>query len=185
MTEALPDRPDGERCAPASPLGTKTRYPLGSLADACGLSEHALCVRLGLSGSTMQKVLADGLSALCADRYAVRMGYHAAVIWPELLNEAVEEARARRRAQWAAAKKRRYHNDPDYRARQLEYGRQYRAAAKKALAAQKQRWVEANRERVRARGRVNQAAYRARKKAAQSTGFPSCAPQTGDGTVAA
>lgn len=67
-----------------------TRYPLASLAAACGLSEHALCQRLGVKGSDGQRAIREGLSELLADRYAVKMGLHSAVVWPELMDAAIE-----------------------------------------------------------------------------------------------
>lgn len=70
---------------------TKKRYPLAALASAVGLSEHALCVRLGISGTTMQVLRRDGVSELQADRYAVRLNLHAYSVWPEMIDEAAEE----------------------------------------------------------------------------------------------
>lgn len=141
-----------------------TRYALSALADACGLSEHALCVRLGLSGSTMQEARHRGLSERLADRYAVKMGLPAAVVWLELLDEAVDEQTERRREQWRRYAAKRWATDPDHRAARAEYMRRYRADSR-AVAAQKRAWREANRDRVREQNREANRRYRAKKNA--------------------
>lgn len=70
----------------------------------------------------------------------------------------------KRRVNDAAAKRRRYSRDPAYRAARSEYMREYRANAAGAIAAQKKRWADENRERVREQNRRAQAGYRNRQK---------------------
>jgi len=133
------------------------RYPLSALAELERLSEHALCARLGVSGSTMQEYRQRGVTLDVAERLALKAGRHPFEVWPSMPED-------RRREQWAAAKRRQWAADPDYRAQRAAYMREYRQEAARALAAQKRAWTEANRERVRAQNREAMRRYRARQK---------------------
>lgn len=134
------------------------RYPFAPLAEAMSCSEHAACVRLGLSGSTQQEYRRRGVSLDVAERLALRAGLHPFEVWPSMPED-------RRRDQWAAYARRRWETDPAHRARRQAYMRQYRTDAARVLAAQKQAWVEANRDKVRVKNREAMRRYRARKKA--------------------
>lgn len=75
-----------------------TRYPLGPLARLAGVELGiiggsqpgqpprglaALAIELGISHTMAQRLNANGLSEPQADRYAARLGYHPANVWPD------------------------------------------------------------------------------------------------------
>ena len=66
------------------------RYPVEPLCALMRLAPSTALVRLGVSGSTMQKYRDEGVSARVADRLAVRAGYHPAEVWPEWVDEQIE-----------------------------------------------------------------------------------------------
>ncbi len=135
------------------------RYPFSELASAMGCSEHAACVRLGVSGSTEQSYRRSGVTLEVAERLALRAGLHPFEVWPSMPED-------HRRDQWAAYARRRWATDADHRVRRAAYMRQYRADAARVIAAQKRAWTEANIEKVRAKNREAMRRYRARRKAA-------------------
>ncbi len=160
------------------------RYSLGALIDASGLSEHALSQRVGLTGTPLIRARRNGLIESAADKYACRLGLVPWLVWSDWLDDAAVECadpscsnrfvpsrkghrfcsppcrwranRVRKAARWAT--------DADHRARRAAYMRQYRADAKATLAAQKRRWCDENRERVRAMNRRSTQAWRERRK---------------------
>jgi hypothetical protein len=67
------------------------RYPLEPLAAATGREVHDLLVRLGVTGSTMQDYKSRGISAVVADRMAVRCGLHPHSVWPEMRDDAIAD----------------------------------------------------------------------------------------------
>lgn len=161
------------------------RYSFAALADAMRLTEPEAARVLGLSGSTAQGYRRDGLSEKVADRLAVRAGFHAWSVWPEMVDAVIADAgvpceecgelftptrKGHRFCQPACANRRRervkkrerYRTDPAYRQRQLEYQRAYRASAKRAKALENRRYREANREALRAYKRAYYVANRER-----------------------
>lgn len=68
-----------------------TRYPLEPLAQAMGLSLHAACAQLGISGTTQKEYRARGVTVRVADRLAVKAGYHPAEIWPTWIDDAIAD----------------------------------------------------------------------------------------------
>ena len=69
----------------------KRLYPLAPLAALAGLEVHQLASRLHLSGSTWQQYRDEGVSERVADRMAVRLGFDPYVVWPEMLDHAIED----------------------------------------------------------------------------------------------
>lgn len=67
------------------------RYPLQPLLDATGLSMKGLRARCPMSGSTYRTAIDRGLTADQADRWAVRCGMIPVAVWPELLDDAIDE----------------------------------------------------------------------------------------------
>lgn len=66
------------------------RYPFALLAEAMGCTEAQAARQLGLSGSTEWRYRSDGLTEKVADRLAVKAGFHAFVVWPEMLDAVTE-----------------------------------------------------------------------------------------------
>lgn len=134
----------------------RRRYDLAPLAALMGMSEHAACVQLGLSGSTQQDYRAHGVTLEVAERLAFKAGVHPFEVWSSM----PEDGRRDRQARYA---RERWANDPDHRAARADYMRRYRADAAKALAAQKRRWAAENRPLVRERNREATRRWRERK----------------------
>lgn len=76
---------------------TQTRYPLAPLARALGITVTtrgggnqpghlqglaAIATHLGISHRHAQRLHQHGLNPEQADRYAIRLGIHPAVLWP-------------------------------------------------------------------------------------------------------
>lgn len=77
---------------PSSGLGIPRPYPLADLVSAARCaSAYELGRRIGVSGTTLQQALTLGLSELQADRWAVRAGLVATVVWPEMLERAIAD----------------------------------------------------------------------------------------------
>lgn len=132
------------------------RYPLAALVAASGLTEAQLARRVGLSGSTLKMARERGLVERSADRYAVRAGLHPFEVWPEMADEhladleRVEAERLERRRQIAReSARRRYHEDPEVRAKRIEAAAAWRATNSRALQFQPSRQPEARREQSR------------------------------------
>lgn len=134
------------------------RYPFADLAAAMRMSEHAAAVQLGLSGSTEQTYRRDGLSEKVADRLAVKAGLHPVNVWVDYIDYKDRSSDA---ARWM----RRYRNNPEFRERRKAYMEAYRVEAARSIAAQKRRYLEANRDQHRASTREAMRRYRARRKA--------------------
>lgn len=164
-------------------MSEQRRYPLEPLAAAIGEPFNALGRLLGLSGSSWTVVRDRGVTERTAERYAVKLGIHPYVVWPEMVAEAEVEcawvecsvrfvptranhrccSKACAKKIWArtpagkaslkAAHKRWKESVPAYAAR---VDREYRA-----------RWREENRERERARNRAYYQATQERQRAAR------------------
>lgn len=70
--------------------GVKARrydyHALTMLID--GMDDGALSAMLGLSRSTIYRYRTHGLTLAAADRLAVALGTHPALIWPDMYKEA-------------------------------------------------------------------------------------------------
>lgn len=67
-------------------VGGEKRYPVEPLlrrAEVSSLSMLTTRARLRVGGGAYRHVLVDGLSAYQADRWAVRLGFHPAEVWPD------------------------------------------------------------------------------------------------------
>lgn len=58
------------------------RWPLQPLLDATGLTAYGLAHISGMNQGTIRAATAAGLTDQMADRLAVRLGWHPAMIWP-------------------------------------------------------------------------------------------------------
>lgn len=155
------------------------RYPFAVLAEAMGVSENQAVMRLGINGKAGQQYRAEGMTEKVADRMAVKAGLHPFEVWPEMAVVNMEEAERleqerleRRRRIARESARRRYHEDPEIRARKLAATRAYKATTKRARDLQPhrspKRRQEANRrfyrrhaERLKAEQRTRYATRRA------------------------
>jgi hypothetical protein len=128
-----------------------TRFPFAPLAALMALSEHLACQQLRVSGRTAQEYRRDGVSALVADRLAVRAGFHPAEVWPSWWDDTgykntPDRRRATYRADAVAAEARRQsarnyyaENGAYVRARER---RRYRENREAILARRRERYQE-------------------------------------------
>lgn len=143
------------------------RYPLGELAAAVGVTVARLGRDLGLSGKTMQEYRQRGVSAVVADRLAVRCGLDPYVVWPELLDHSIAAAEKRCK-ECGAPFVPRSHRDkyccPAHQRRHTarEWARRYRSTPEGAAANReaRRRYYQENADYERARERR---AHQARK----------------------
>ncbi len=57
-------------------------YPAGPLFEAAGATTQTkLASLLGVSGTQVKQITAEGLTDVQADRYAVRLGLHPLEVW--------------------------------------------------------------------------------------------------------
>lgn len=134
------------------------RYPLDPLIALMGVGRTEANRVLRISGKTEQEYRTLGVSALVADRLAVRAGFDAYVVWPELLADVIASVERECAAPdcterfipgWKAGKKRycsdtckkrmfarrRYWTNPESkRARQRAYDRMVAAAKREREA---------------------------------------------------
>lgn len=67
---------------------TEERYPLDTLREAMGSpSWNGLGRALGISGATLYEYRERGLTALVADRLAIKAGLHPAMVWPSWVDD--------------------------------------------------------------------------------------------------
>lgn len=62
---------------------SERRYPFDPIAQALGVDNSAAARHLHISGTTWQQYRDHGLTAVVADRLAVRIGHHPAELWPD------------------------------------------------------------------------------------------------------
>lgn len=161
------------------------RYSLEPLFEVMGMTPHAACTALGLSGTTEMLYRRDGVTEKVADRLAVKAGVHPYTLWPEMAEHALVEIKkacaecgslfvpkqqrsrfcsslCRRRVASREYARRRYATDPEYRRRQIEARKERAknegAAMRRRTAPVKAAWFQANKERVYARRRARYAA---------------------------
>lgn len=68
------------------------RYPLAALAAVVGIVPRSsrLARLLRISGTSLARFNVDGLTAVQAERYAVRAGCHPFEVWPEMADHEFE-----------------------------------------------------------------------------------------------
>lgn len=151
------------------------RYSLQPLVDASGLSEHALGLAVGLSGSSLVTARRLGFSEAAADKYACRLGLVPWLVWSDWLEDLEVECAERScsvrfvpsrkghrfhtrkcyyREKNREAQRRRYQNDPVYREQKKAATRAYAESARRALRVKQAAWRAANRERINAAQRA-------------------------------
>jgi len=147
----------------------KHRYSLEPIAALLEVPLSSLGRRLNLSGSTWKEYRDRGVSEKVADRLAVKVGVHPHTLWPEMLDHALadvdkaeEERRKKVNARKAAAARRKYAEDAEFRARRLADMRAYKEASRRAQRLYAERHRAANRERLAAQRRANYEANRER-----------------------
>lgn len=59
------------------------RWSAAELLDAAGVSALVAAEVLGVRPRSVHRAVVDGLNEPTADRWACRMGFHPAVVWPE------------------------------------------------------------------------------------------------------
>lgn len=94
--------------------GPVKRYPITPLATLTGQSVHALLSAAGVSGSTAQQYRKLGITEAVADRLACSVGVVPYEVWPEILDDAIDERRARHNEGSAKAQRKRYRADPEW-----------------------------------------------------------------------
>ncbi len=159
------------------------RYRLEDLATYVRMSVNQACIRFGIGGTTQKRAMCHGITRQVVDRIAGELREHPSTIWPEIVDHDIEDHQRpceeceqpffprdarnvycsercghRRRAREYV--RRRTATDPVYREAQREYGRRYRAEAKRALNAYARRYRRENTEQVREYDRR----YKAAKK---------------------
>lgn len=150
-------------------------YSLEPLAYAMREPLGRLCVVLGISGQAWKRYRTEGVSDRVAENLATKAGFHPYEIWPEMAERrAVEAAEAEeRRREQRRASQRRYaakrRQDPEYRAKQAEYLRDYRAQYRAGLNAAARRHYKENRERRLAwQGEYHERVRQPRREAAKA-----------------
>lgn len=127
-------------------------YDFQRLADAARVEPHILAKRLGLSGSTWKQYRDQGMSEKVADRRAAQCGFVAWEVWPEMLQDALEDAAADKRAKKAETM-RRYRENPAVRERKRQRDAVYRSEVREYQRKQRMARYYANREQELARTR--------------------------------
>lgn len=156
------------------------RYPVEPLVAFSGLGLDEFRRRLSISGTTWVDVRENGVSPDRADRWAVKLGVDAYVVWPEMLDDVIQEASRecaapdctetfvpafpeRRKRLYCSRRcksrisKRRSRSTPEGRAKANAAREAYRQdvlaseAGRRALRAANRRATQAYRERLRAK----------------------------------
>lgn len=66
-------------------------YEVAPLAARMGMTEHAACITLGISGSTEQQYRGAGMSREVAERRALKAGFHPYEVWPSMLDDDIAD----------------------------------------------------------------------------------------------
>lgn len=173
------------------------RFPLAPLLEVTGLTMAQLNARIRMGGDTYRRVQTEGLSELVADRWATRLGLHPAEVWTDWFDQPRVECaerdctetfvptrkghrfcstRCQTRNANRAYSKRRWANDPKWRARKAAASRRYNEEAARAVLARKRARYQERADELRAqrraryaqnpeRWRAYQAEYRRRRAA--------------------
>lgn len=144
------------------------RYPLEPLRSMTGVSKSAMQKRLGVSGSEWVRYWRDGLSVLVADRYANRLGFHPAEVWPSW----VEDAEAERRRLHAEAQ-RKWRKTPAGRKSHRAAVARYQQATREYQTRYRRAWAAANPEKVAEHRRRDYERRGAQKNAARKARYQS------------
>jgi hypothetical protein len=148
------------------------RYPLAALLEATCLTESEFSIRMrnkGISfdGTTLKRARENGLVESAADKYATAIGVVPWVIWPEWLDNIIADESipceecgesfvpvrsgvrfCSRACSQRAYKRRRYHEDPEIRAKDNERARLWRENNRDIARKTSQVWRRLNPERV-------------------------------------
>lgn len=73
------------------PSATPRRYRLQPLAQMAGMTDREALLALKVSGTTYQKYRDEGLSRDVADRMAERLGFHPYEVWPDMVEDDLED----------------------------------------------------------------------------------------------
>ena len=116
-------------------------YSVGPLAALMHLSENTACDQLGITGSTKQQYRQHGMSREVAERRALQAGFHPYEVWPDMAHHDADALKiecacgcgerfiptrkghkfasvaCKGRAHSREFERRRYTNDPEFRAR--------------------------------------------------------------------
>lgn len=145
------------------------KFRLEPLAALAGMSMPELSRALGISGTQWKDSRDNGVGERAADRYAVRLGFHPSVVWPEWTELSMEKASSRcpecgqpfipvrrshrfcTRACYHRRYKRekartRYATDPEFRASQIAKSRTYHRENRRAVLVKKRAYYQANRD---------------------------------------
>lgn len=171
---------------------TAHRYPLSALCEALGCQPDDLKTRLHLDHKQFARFVENGLSERSADRHAVRLGLQPQLVWPEMVDHAIDDltvecaergctvrfvpARQGHRYHSPACQQRefkreyqrhQYHTDPAYRQAKIDAQKRYRAESDRALKIQQAAYRAERREELRLRQRAYYEANRERVLARQ------------------
>lgn len=157
------------------------RYPVQPLLDLSGLTYSALL--RGKNGEAYRSIRENGLTPYMADQLAVKAGFHPSDVWETWADDEFAELsrecrncrvlfvpscdrnvycsdRCRSCFHVREYRRRRYQNDPEYRAKVIEKSRRYREEAHRAIQVSHARYREQNRELLAAKERARHAANR-------------------------
>lgn len=120
---------------------------------------------LGRSQQQVYRWRNVGVSFDQADELATRAGFHPASVWPEWMDDQLNEFETKRRARNAAKMRRYRKRSPRARQKNREYMAQYRRDYPEAKRAYDKRYRELNAERLREKARQYKAARREETRA--------------------
>lgn len=128
------------------------RYPDLNVKALLAYTEDlgTLAELLGVTRRTLHRYERSGLTIEQADMFAVRLGLHAAEVWPAWHTDLAAAAHRRAEADRIAALRA---SNPDYAERNRRYSFQYWLDHREAMKAARRRRYERNAERERARAR--------------------------------
>lgn len=72
-------------------MSTAHRYRLEPLFALMGMTPHAACTALRLSGSTERQYRSEGVTEYVADRLAVTAGFATLTVWPEMADHVYDD----------------------------------------------------------------------------------------------
>lgn len=169
------------------------RYPFANLCEALHVTPTDLKRRLGLDHRQLSRYLEQGLPEARADELACRLGLVTVNVWPEMIEHAIEDAsvecadqacnelfvpsrkghkfcseRCQRRDASRRHGKRRWIEDPEWRARKASAVRRYNEEAARAVLARKRARYQERAEEERAARRARYARNPERWRAYQA-----------------
>lgn len=160
---------------PFAPLAEAMAIPLVSIHGPARTAEASAARELGISGRTAQQYRREGMSAVVAERMALKAGWHPANIWPDWYDSELVEcadrscsvqfvpARANhrfcsplccQRTLKRTAYKARYASDPAFRESERQKSQEYRQAHRRAVSVKAAAYYRANAEELKAKKRA-------------------------------